>query len=364
MADKKLLEITPDGKQEIVEGKEPLKKDPKKLKDKWKTLKKGLNNMTAIMDMAAAAQSQPQQAAPQEGEEEMDPSQMDPEMLAQLMGEEGEENPEGTDEMEPQDDESADEELEGDESSPEDYDQEDEITEPSEEDEEMESGAGDHGAPHDGEDEEMSDDMSEEPMDEVGGEDEYQDIDLGDEDEAAPEAQEEAPAEDDEYHDDKVRQALLDEGYSEPEIAYIMHGQHSPAYDESKQAKAHATYGMAEVDMEAARKRAEGELSQSDAQHKAELETRLKQAGLDHSHAQRMKDLEYQHAAMQAPDPETEKNHKKRMLDLEYENAKSQSPDSSDKEHQKRMMDLEYQRAMAEVPDPEIAKKMASYGLA
>lgn len=55
-----MLEVAPDGKQEIVEGKEPLKKDPKKIKDKWKDLKKGLNNLESIMDLAAASQPEEQ----------------------------------------------------------------------------------------------------------------------------------------------------------------------------------------------------------------------------------------------------------------------------------------------------------------
>jgi len=117
---KKMLEVSPDGKQEVVEGAEPLKKLPIKLKPanpkdpilnpdkfppkalsdkkqadyakralstikkdedeeeeheivdkRWKKLKKGLNNLESIMDLAEA--SQPDEAPPQQEEPAMDP---------------------------------------------------------------------------------------------------------------------------------------------------------------------------------------------------------------------------------------------------------------------------------------------------
>jgi hypothetical protein len=90
MSKKEMLEVTADGKSEIVEGQEPLKKDPKKVKNRWKTLKKGLNNMQSIMDISAATQSEPQQ--PEEGEEEAGEEQQEeggneelsPEMLDEM----------------------------------------------------------------------------------------------------------------------------------------------------------------------------------------------------------------------------------------------------------------------------------------
>ena len=276
---KDMIEITADGKQEIVEGNEPLK-----LKKKWKDLKKGLNNLDSIMDLAAAQQPE-EQPQPEEGEEQMDPEAMDQE---QPMDDEAVEN------TSPEDDESTQPEMEeGDES------MDDEIPE--------------------------DDEQSEEQPEEGGG---------------------------DEDSEQKIIQALKDEGYGDPEIAYIVHGHHSPTYDESKEAKAHATYAMADVDTDNAKK--QGEM---------DLQTKQKQMELEHQHAMRMKDLEFQHAQMQSPDPETEKNHKKRMLDLEYDNAKAASPDGSDKEHQKRMMDLEFQNASAGAPDPEIAKQMQAMDL-
>lgn len=67
--EKDFQEITADGKTEIVPGSEKLKKDPKKkLKDKWNDLKKGLNNLDSIMDLAAA--SQPEEPPPEEEQEQ------------------------------------------------------------------------------------------------------------------------------------------------------------------------------------------------------------------------------------------------------------------------------------------------------
>ena len=64
---KDMIEITADGKQEIVSGKEPLKKDPKaSLRGKWKNLKKGLNNLESIMDLSEASKSDDQEDEDQE----------------------------------------------------------------------------------------------------------------------------------------------------------------------------------------------------------------------------------------------------------------------------------------------------------
>jgi hypothetical protein len=319
-----MLETTPDGKQEIVEGKEPLKKDPK---NRWKNLKKGLNNLESIMDLSATTQQEPEQ---EEGDE------------ADASMESQEAPTEDADIDETAADEQPDEDSEVDENGSPDEDQSDEISQPIDE-EEMESGAGDHGDPE--------------------SSDEYVDEDLGDEEELDEAAEEADQAKDQGQSEEEIIQALKDEGYSEPEIAYIVHGHHSPTYDESKQAKAHATYAMADVDTDNARRQGDMELNHASDMHKQELENRTKQMQMDHDHQMRMKDLEFQHAQMQSPDPETEKNHKKRMLDLEYEGAKMQMPDGSDKAHMKRMQDLEFQNAQASSPDPEVNKKMQEMDL-
>lgn len=311
---KDMIEVAPDGKQEIVEGKEPLKKDPKKkgLKDKWNELKKALDNQSAFMDLAEATAAEPQ---PQE--EEVDEN------------------------MAPSDDENT--EL-------------DEEQDPQEMAEDILQEHGSDDAEEAGEDEE-SDDSEEAPaLDEEMTEEEP----IDDED-SQPEMEEEESEEGDPDSEEKIKQALRDEGYTDPEIAYIVHGHHSPAYDESKEAKAHATYAMSDIDTDHAKREGDQKLDMADKSHKLEMEAALKQKELEHQHAIRMKDLEYKHASMMTPDPETEKNHKKRMLDLEYQGAQKQLPDGSDKEHQKRMMDLEFENAKAQAVDPEVAKKLQEF---
>src|ERR1035437_822469 len=107
----KIIEVTADGKQEPVEGAEPLKKDPKKkvksLKDRWALLKAALDNKEAIMDIKEEGgfneaeqeieekkqqeqeqQEQQQQGGQQPQEEQPDQEQMDPEAEQQPQEEE------------------------------------------------------------------------------------------------------------------------------------------------------------------------------------------------------------------------------------------------------------------------------------
>lgn len=324
---KDMVQVTADGKQEIVEGNEPLKKDPKKksLSEKWQALKKALNNQSAFMDLAAATAADPQ---PQEEEVDENGPSLD------------DENTELNEEQDPQ--EMAEDILQ-------EHGSEDDEAAESDDSEEATTS-------DDDEDPEMSDESEdEEPMDENLME--QQD---DSEEEGEDEPQEDA-AEGDPESEEKIKQALMDEGYTEPEIAYIVHGHHSPTYDEGKEAKAHATYAMSDIDTDHAKREGDQKLDMADKSHKLEMEAALKQKELEHQHAIRMKDLEYKHASMQTPDPETEKNHKKRMLDLEYQGAQQQLPDGSDKEHQKRMMDLEFQNAQAQAVDPEVAKKLQEF---
>ena len=54
---KTIIETTADGKEEVIPGKEPLKKDPKKkLRDRWDSLKKALDNKKAFLDLAAESE--------------------------------------------------------------------------------------------------------------------------------------------------------------------------------------------------------------------------------------------------------------------------------------------------------------------
>lgn len=362
---KDMIEVTSDGKQEIVEGKEPLKKDPKKkdLKEKWNDLKKALNSQIAFMDLAEAAAADPQ---PQEEEvdgnlasQDDENTELDPEMMDE---EEGDEADASDDSEEAQDDDDhamADPAPESDDSEGDDIqppvESEVEQLDPNDVDEfegqadedETDGGGVDES---DADGDEMVQDDDSTPVPEEGG--------PGDDDEFQEEG-----AEGDEESEEKIKQALQEQGYTDPEIAYIVHGHHSPAYDESKEAKAHATYAMSDIDSAHAKREGDQKLDMADKSHKVEMEAALKQKELEHSHQMRMKDLEYKHASMMTPDPETEKTHKKRMLDLEYQGAQQQLPDGSDKEHQKRMMDLEFQNAQAQAVDPAVAKKMQEFDI-
>src|SRR5687768_8670653 len=78
--DEDMLEVAPDGKQELVEGKEPLKKDP--LARRWKKLKKALDHEKAFMSMEDELESDPpadeEEQQPEQGEEEGDEAAQSP----------------------------------------------------------------------------------------------------------------------------------------------------------------------------------------------------------------------------------------------------------------------------------------------
>lgn len=255
---KDMVETTADGKKEIVEGKEPLKKDPKA---RWDSLKKALNHAESIMDI----------------EEEMEPEQ--------------------------------DEQPEADASA--------------------QDGDSGGSAPADG----LQGDVG-------GGEPEGQPVDAApqeslDSQEAVDGKEEGLNPEDAEA---KIVQALKDEGYSEAEISYIVHGHHSPELSETDAAKAKATSDMSSIDTAHAQR----------------------QADLEHEHTKRMNDLEHKKAENEMADPETERNHRKRMLDLEYETTEKKKAEAEAAlAHKQRMMDLEYGKANKEASqeDPTMAMK-------
>lgn len=225
------IEVTADGKQELVEGKEPLKKDPRA---RWAQLKKALDHAKAFMSIEDAMKPDEDEEAPAPVEQPQDAP------------------------------EQSEEPSEGDEEAPEEQD-------------------------------ESSDDGQEEP--------------------------------DSKESEENIIQALKDEGYSEPEIAFIVHGHHSPELNETDAAKAQVTNAMGDVDVGHAKRKAD----------------------VEHEHTKRMNDLEHEKAKNEMADPETEKNHRKRMLDLEYETASGKKKQvDMELEHKKRMQDVEYQKAHSE----------------
>ena len=248
--DEDFVDETSDGKQERVEGKESLKKDPK---SRWNSLKKALDNKKAFIDLDEALADD----EPEEQPEQSAPEQAQPEVASQ-----------------PQEDES------------------------------------------------QADDAGETP-----------EQDQGDgEDQAAPQQSGEPDPQ-------ELIDALKDEGYSDQEIAYIVHGHHAAEVDPTKQAKAQATSAMSDLDLNNAQKMAL--LEQSHASRSMDAE---------HEHKKRMSDLEYENAQKEKSSTDMEQAHKQRMLDLEYEQAKKQSPDDSDdREADKQIKMLEVEKKRLEL---------------
>lgn len=255
---KTVVDIAPDGKQDLVPGNEPLKKEPKdkkKLKDRWNELKKALDNKKAFMDLR-------EESKPDEAEEQ---PQQDPQVSNSTGGKNENQSPD--------------------------------------------QGQG-------GEDQEQL--KQEQPQ---------QDSQVAEN--QSPANENESPDQEQPVDPQELIEALQQEGYSEPEIAYIVHGHHSPTIDETSRAKAQATSAMANVDVDNAKQ--DAEMQRMIAQRKADQE---------HEHTSKLSDHEVEH--------------RKRMLDLEYENAKAQSPDSSiDKETNKQLKQLEIEKKKLELKAKE-----------
>lgn len=269
-----MLDVSPDGKREMVEGKEPLKKDPKA---RWNALKKALDHNKAFMNLDEAmgddeeAQEEEQQP-PVEGGQEMQPP---------VEGQEGEMPPEEAGQEVPPEEG----QMEGDESPPEAV----------------------SAGPEEGQEERPDQENPEEgngnlPVD---------------------------PQE--------LMEALANEGYSEQEIAYIVHGHHAPEIDESKAAKAEATRAMSNIDITNAQKSAELEHSHNEQSLAAERE-----------HKKRMQDLEFEQAQKKHALLDQDAAHKQRMADVEHEQAQRNNPAALETAHKQRMLDLEYERAKKE----------------
>jgi hypothetical protein len=97
-------------------------------------------------------------------------------------------------------------------------------------------------------------------------------------------------------------ESLKHHGYSDAEIAHIVHDHHFPEMSD----KDSADIGM------------------SREAHDMEMDAKQKESSHDLEHKKRMSDLEYENAKASAEDPHMDKQHKKRMLELEYEIAREQ----------------------------------------
>lgn len=270
-----ILEVTPDGKRELVEGRESLKKDPKKkakmavlpdgsgfftgtvgVKKRWKALKKALDHKKAFMDL----------------EDEM-----------------------GENEEQPQEDQSQ----------------------------------GDAGAQQ--QQEAAPEEATEQtPPPGQPAQDESA--------ESPPEAVSEGQEENREPPDpQELMDALKEEGYSDQEIAYIVHGHHAAEVDPTKAAKAQATNAMSDIDIDNAKRQAELEHSHNEQSLAAERE-----------HKQKMRQLELEQAQKKHALMDQEAAHKQRLADNEFQQAQQNNPQALEQEHKKRMLDLEYEKAKKE----------------
>ena len=296
-----MLEVTPDGKQERVEGKEPLK-----LSARWKALKKALDHQKAFMDLEEEMEGEPE-------EQQAQGQPMAPEEAAMQQAAGG---------MPPQEGEPQPSEEEGQQQM---VPEQDGSEQPPEE------------APTPQEDE------GQQEMPPEGGEADSEAVSAAPEDQG--EEGQEMPEDGNggaEPDEQELIDALKEEGYSDQEIAYVVHGQHAPDVDESKAAKAEATRAMSEIDIQNAMKQASLEHNHQ-AQSLAD----------EREHKKRMQDLEFQAAQKKHALLDQDAAHRQRMSDVEYQQAQQANPQALEQEHKKRMLDIEYEKAKKEAMAPD-----------
>lgn len=140
----------------------------------------------------------------------------------------------------------------------------------------------------------------------------------------------------------KMIDALREHGYTDSEIAHIVHGHTPPQNDPVDSAKVNAINGKSNSD------------SQS-AQLENDIKSRL--MDIEHKHKQSLNDVELDDFKNQKEVTKMKNDHAKKMMELEYEHTKKkkelelQGHDNPyDKEsakieldHKKRMLDLEYE---------------------
>lgn len=194
--------------------------------------------------------------------------------------------------------------------------------------------------PDSDDEQDISDDTSTEDAPSAA-EDDQGAVDTAEQTEASPvEGAEQGMSEED------LIQLLSDEGYSEAEIAHIVHG--------------HVIPGPTLEDHKVLNERAEGE---QERKHKED------EHASEREHKKRMNELEYEKTKSQIADPQVEKDHRRRMLDLEYETTQGKKHQAHlDTEHKKRMLDLEYGRAKRESekvdPTEDLERQQMEFELA
>jgi len=333
--EKKFIEVTPDGKVEIEEGREPLDKQPqpaaeaeaqaayqdaqadadelerkkkkkvkKTLKEVWNLLKAEIDHNKAIMSIGD--EDEDEQESQEDNEQPEELSDEEHQLLASLAGEDGEGSQEEGQEKEV-------DQLEGgladgrqsSEFDPEQIKmgQEVEMEHTNDPDKALEI-AKDHLA----EDPEYYSKLK--VMESEGEEGNQDDVP---EDVAAIAEQEGIQPE--QLTDEELEDIMQQLGYSDAEIAHVVHAHAAPTVDPVDQSKIDASNAKLEDSRAAAQMDRDNKTRSSDADH----EHKLKMNQLEQEHAQRMKDLEQQlkQKEIEVNDPEMERDHKKRMLDID-----------------------------------------------
>lgn len=256
--EKDIIDMAPDGKQEIVPGSEALKKEPKRkvpLKDRWKKLKKSLDHAQSIMDIGEAIKPDHE-----ESDDEAEHKELTDELHSLMSG--------------PDESEEADKVV---------------PSAPSEDQKEAAKDA----APAPAADSD-----------------------------ARNTVQEAAISPPEHASDEELEAALEQAGYTPHEIAYIVRGHHAPELDLHSAAKADSVKAMSDVNADSAQKRAELErdLMQRSSEIKHDHEKKINEHELNHK--KRMSDVEYETAKSKSSHHDLDKEHKQKLLEMELEAKK------------------------------------------
>ena len=177
----------------------------------------------------------------------------------------------------------------------------------------------------------------------------------------AQQGEQEDQGEEDKPSLEEIAQILKEDGHSDAEIGYILHGHHMPDIDEmdeekvkTEQAKRQSHLSLQDLELQIKQKEHALKSGHSEKLNDAELEHKLSLMKLEQEHKKRMLELEFERERRRI-EAEDDTEHKKRMKDLEYEKARSSGSNKfDDTEHQMRMLELEYEKAKRSIPPSKL----------
>jgi len=185
----------------------------------------------------------------------------------------------------------------------------------------------------------------------------------GESNQSDPDTESEQPSE------ESLEELMSQLGYSDAEIAHVIHGHHFPDVDELQDAKADTERAKKEgelslQELEMKIKQGEHELKSGGAEklNQLDVDHKAKMQELEVEHNKRIKELEYEKAKRKAQ-AEDDVEHKNRLRDLEYEKAKREAQANDEVEHKGRMREVEHTKALKDIPgdkfdDTEHQKRM------